>query len=170
MCLECGAKYCDCEASDTAAPGAGDRWRWTAAAMATTTTLAAPAPTPTAGGARGTAATLRELQALTPKQLRETIAQIYDSKVKFDAKCADAHLPRETMEQHMYTFLNQRYGLKPLIIEHASAIIKAVNAHGAADNDVAVFGKVLRNEVDEEFHRVQEQLKETVARDSWIFM
>ena len=71
MCLECGAKYCDCEASDAAAPGAGDRWRWTAAAMATTTTLAAPAPTPTAGGARGTAATLRELQALTPKQLRE---------------------------------------------------------------------------------------------------
>ena len=74
MCLECGAKYCDCEASDTAAPGAGDRWRWTAAAMATTTTLAAPAPTaptPAAGGARGAAATLRELQALTPKQLRE---------------------------------------------------------------------------------------------------
>ena len=59
MCLECGAKYCDCEASDTAAPATGDRWRWTAAAMATTTTLAAPAPTPTAGGARGTAATGR---------------------------------------------------------------------------------------------------------------
>ena len=26
-----------------------------------------------------------------------------------------------------YTYLNQRYGLKSLIIEHASAIIKALN-------------------------------------------
>eukprot|EP00935_MAST-01C_sp_MAST-1C-sp1_P000777 g777.t1 len=62
----------------------------------------------------------------------------------------------------MYTYLNQRYGLKALIVEHASAIIKAVNKCSAQDNDVAVFGKILRNEVDEEFRFVQQQLKQTV--------
>lgn len=31
------------------------------------------------------------------------------------------------------------------------------------DNDVAVFGKILHNEIDEEFRYVQKQLKETVA-------
>ena len=67
------------------------------------------------------------------------------------------------MEQHMYTFLNQRYGLKSLIIEHASAVIKAVNKYHEIDNDVAVFGKILRNEVDEEFRFVQKQLKDTVV-------
>jgi hypothetical protein len=96
------------------------------------------------------------------KQLKDHVDGIYTSKLKFDQKCSAAHLPRETLEQHMYTYLNQRYGLKALIVEHASAIIKAVNKCSAQDNDVAVFGKILRNEVDEEFRFVQQQLKQTV--------
>lgn len=114
-----------------------------------------------AGGAAPAAGlTVRNL---TLKQLKETIEAIYQSKLKFDQKCADAHLPRETMEQHMYTYLNQRYGLKSLIIEYASSIIRAVNKYQATDNDVAVFGRILRNEIDEEFRYVQRQLKHTVA-------
>merc|ERR1719238_136586 len=66
------------------------------------------------------------------------------------------------MEQHMYTYLNQRYGLKHLILEWATAIIQGVKKYTADDNDVAVFGKILRNEIDEEFRFVQRQLAETV--------
>jgi len=103
-------------------------------------------------------------RVLSLKQLKEQfVSLIYDSKMKFDRKCKDAHLPRETMEMHMYTFLNQRYGLKSLIVEHASAIIQAVNKYSTIDNDVLVFGKVIRNEIDEEFRFVQKQLKETVV-------
>jgi len=105
-----------------------------------------------------------KIRVLSLKQLKENfIDLIYQSKLAFDKKCAANHLPRETMEQHMYTFLNQRYGLKSLIIEHASAVIKGINRYSDDDNDVAVFGKVLRNEIDEEFCLVQKQLKETVV-------
>jgi hypothetical protein len=48
------------------------------------------------------------------------------------------------MEQHLYTWLNQRYGLRALIIEHASAIIRATNKFAEADSDVAVFLRILR--------------------------
>ena len=41
----------------------------------------------------------------------------------------------------MYTFLNQKYGLKNLIIEWASAIINGIKKYSVEDNDVAVFGK-----------------------------
>ena len=103
-------------------------------------------------------------RVLSLKQLKEQfISLIYDSKMKFDRKCKDAHLPRETMEMHMYTFLNQRYGLKSLIVEHASAIIQAVTKYSTIDNDTLVFGKIIRNEIDEEFRFVQKQLKETVV-------
>lgn len=54
----------------------------------------------------------------------------------------------------MYTFLNQKYGLKSLILEWASCIINALKKYGNDDNDVAVFGKILRNECDEEFRFV----------------
>jgi hypothetical protein len=107
-------------------------------------------------------AAVAPVRNISLKQLKDHIEGIYTSKLKFDQKCSAAHLPRETLEQHMYTYLNQRYGLKALIVEHASAIIKAVNKCSAQDNDVAVFGKILRNEVDEEFRFVQQQLKQTV--------
>ena len=55
------------------------------------------------------------VRALTLKQLKDMIEEIYTSKSKYDQKYADAKLPRETMEQHMYTYLNQKYGLKVLI-------------------------------------------------------
>eukprot|EP00658_Telonema_sp_P-2_P031813 TRINITY_DN23726_c0_g1_i9.p1 TRINITY_DN23726_c0_g1~~TRINITY_DN23726_c0_g1_i9.p1 ORF type:complete len:153 (-),score=59.30 TRINITY_DN23726_c0_g1_i9:187-645(-) len=66
------------------------------------------------------------------------------------------------MEQHMYTHLNQKYGLKHIILEWATAVIQGIKKFSPEDNDVAVFGKILRNEVDEEFRFVQRQLKETV--------
>jgi len=100
---------------------------------------------------------------LSQRQLNDFIAELYSSKEKFDAKCREAKLPRETMEQHLYTYLNQKYGLKSLIIEWASAVMAAVKKFADEDNDVAVFGKILRNEIDEEFRIVQKQLKDTVA-------
>ncbi len=55
-----------------------------------------------------------------------------------------AAVPCPQMEQHLYTYLNQKYGLKSLIVEHASCIIRAANTYADADNDVAVFVKILR--------------------------
>merc|ERR1719183_1068100 len=100
---------------------------------------------------------------LTHRQLQDFCSTINASKEKYDTKCREAKLPRETMEQHLYTYLNQKYGLKSLIIEWASAVMAAVKKYADEDNDVAVFGKILRNEIDEEFRIVQKQLKDTVA-------
>ena len=102
-------------------------------------------------------------KTLTLKQLKDFIEEIYESKSKFDQKSAENKLPRETLEQHMYTFLNQKYGLKSLIIEWATSIINGIRKFSQDDNDVAVFGKILRNECDEEFRFVQAQVKNTIS-------
>ncbi|KAL9655035.1 hypothetical protein ABK040_008818 [Willaertia magna] len=104
-----------------------------------------------------------KMKPLSLKQLKEIIDEIYSSKVKFDQKCRESNLPRETMEQHLYTFLNQKYGLKPLIYDWATTITHALKKFAKEDNDVNTFGKILRNEIDEEFRLVQKQLKQTVA-------
>lgn len=54
------------------------------------------------------------------------------------------------MEQHLYTFLNQKYGLKALVVEWASAVIAAIKQFSSEDSDIAVLGKILRNECDED--------------------
>lgn len=83
--------------------------------------------------------------------------------MKYDQKCEESKLPRETMEQFMYTYLNQRYGLKSLIIEWVAAIIGGIKRYLKEDHDVALFGKILKNECDEEFRYIQLHVKETLS-------
>jgi hypothetical protein len=101
-------------------------------------------------------------KVLTLRQLKDLINDIYQQKTKFDQKCEDSKLPRETMEQFMYTYLNQRYGLKNLIIDWAAGIINGIKSFQREDHDVALFGKILRSECDEEFRYIQQTVKETV--------
>jgi hypothetical protein len=79
---------------------------------------------------------------LTAKMLKEIIDEIYESKVTFDKRCYENKMPRETMEQHMYTYLNHKYGLKNLIIEWATSIINGIKTYSAEDSDICLFGKV----------------------------
>jgi hypothetical protein len=63
----------------------------------------------------------------------------------------------------MYTYLNQKYGLKNLIIEWAAAIINGIKTYLREDHDVALFGKILKNECDEEFRFIQMHVKDTLV-------
>ncbi|CAK4066971.1 unnamed protein product, partial [Aphanomyces euteiches] len=100
---------------------------------------------------------------LTLKQLKDLIEAIYASKRKYDQMNIEAKAPRETMEQHMYTYLNQRFGLHALIVEYASAIMKGCARYSSVDCDVATFLHILRNELDEGYLRLKLKLEETVV-------
>ena len=62
----------------------------------------------------------------------------------------------------MYTYLNQKYGLKPLIVEWAAAIINAVKTYIKEEHEVALFAKILKNECDEDFRFIQTHVKDTL--------
>jgi len=102
------------------------------------------------------------MRNLSLKQIKDIINDIYAQKVKYDQKCEENKLPRETMEQYMYTYLNQRYGLKNLIIEWAASIINSIKKYSKEDHTVSLFGKILRNEWDEEFRFIQMHVQETL--------
>jgi hypothetical protein len=102
------------------------------------------------------------VRVLTKHMLLEIINEIYSSKIAYDKKCYESKLPRETMEQHMYTYLNQKYGLKTLIIEWAASIINGIKMYSSEDSDVLLFGKILRNEIEEESISVISKLKLTI--------
>jgi hypothetical protein len=102
-------------------------------------------------------------RVLTIKMMRDIINEIYASKVDFDKKCLENKMPRETMEQHMYTYLNQKYGLKNLIIEWATSIINGIKMYSSEDSDICLFGKILRNELEEDSRLVLQRLKTTIS-------
>jgi hypothetical protein len=49
----------------------------------------------------------------------------------------------------MYTYLNQRYGLKKLTLAHAQSIVRAVKQYGDNDFDTLLFGKLLKGSIPE---------------------
>ncbi len=58
-------------------------------------------------------------KVVTKKIIREMIDDICESKIHFDKRCIENKMPKETMEQYMYTYLNQKYGLKVSKLEES---------------------------------------------------
>lgn len=63
----------------------------------------------------------------------------------------------------MYTYLNQKYGLKSLTVEWAASIINALKNNIPIDHEVKLFAKILKNECDEEFRQIQMHVKNTLV-------
>jgi hypothetical protein len=59
-------------------------------------------------------------------------------------RLAAAGQVRETLEAHLYAFLTQRFGLRPLIRGALAGLLAALGRHAAADAEADLFGRVLR--------------------------
>lgn len=101
-------------------------------------------------------------KVLTKKMLLDLINEIFQSKTQFDKTTIENKMPKETMEQHMYTYLNYKYGLRNLIIEWAVSIINGIKTFSKEDSQILLFGKILKNEIEEEFRFTFEKLKKTI--------
>ena len=99
---------------------------------------------------------------MTIRQLLETINDIYNSKLENDRKLSQNHQQKLTMEQFLYQYLNNKYGLKNLVIEYASSIIQGIKEFSKKNSEVLLFGKILRNEIEEQEILIIAKLKETV--------
>ena len=100
---------------------------------------------------------------LSLKMLKDIMNEMYNSKAFYDKKCDINKVAKETLEQHMYTFLNNKYGLKNLVIDWASAIIKAIKFYSNEDSEIKLFGKILRNEQEENSRLILTKLKDNIA-------
>ena len=88
--------------------------------------------------------------------------ELYTSKANYDMKCMEFKLPKETLEEHMYTFLNKKYGLKKLIIAWARNIINGIKYYSKKDSFVLLFGKIMRNEQEEEARFIIQKVEENI--------
>ncbi|CAK58334.1 unnamed protein product (macronuclear) [Paramecium tetraurelia] len=112
----------------------------------------------------------QSFRPLTLKQLKEIIQDIYESKQKHDIRQYENRLPLETIEQHMYTYLYYKYGLRNLALEWVACIINAIQRYVTEDNDVAVFGLMLKNNLDEDFRLLQSTRKQKIEHILYIIL
>jgi hypothetical protein len=98
-------------------------------------------------------------RVFTIKMMKEIISNIYTSKISFDKKCLINKQPKQTMEEYMYTYLNQKYGLKNMVIEWATNIINGIRTFSNEDTEISLFGKILQNELEENCRLLINNLK-----------
>jgi Ca2+-binding EF-hand superfamily protein len=96
------------------------------------------------------------------RQLLEIINDIYNSKLENDKKLVNNRQQKLTMEQFLYHYLNNKYGLKNLVIEYASCIIQGIKDFSKKNSEILLFGKILRNEIEEQEILIISKLKETI--------
>lgn len=66
------------------------------------------------------------------------------------------------MEQYLITYLQKKYGLKSIVLEHSKAIAKAINHYSEGDQLVHLFSLVLKHQVDEDFMHMQQQMQHCI--------
>jgi len=66
------------------------------------------------------------------------------------------------MEEYMYTYLNQKYGLKNMVIEWATNIINGIRTFSKEDTEISLFGKILQNELEENCKLLIDNIKQNV--------
>jgi hypothetical protein len=102
-------------------------------------------------------------KTVTLHQLEEFISELYSAKKKHDQVCTDKEQAQETLEQFMYTFLNNKYGLKTLVVEWMIALINAVKIYKEESHKVFMFAQILKNRCEEDFVGAQAQVADTIT-------
>lgn len=107
-------------------------------------------------------------RTLSKESMMEIINEIYKSKTYCDEKNLQSNLPIETMEQHMYHYLNNKYGLKNITVEMAAKIIEGIKNYSKTNSEICMFGMILRNEIEENSISIADQIK-LILNESLIF-
>jgi hypothetical protein len=97
------------------------------------------------------------------KQLKQCIRDIYISKDIYDTQC-DRHLKeKETLEEHLWRYFTQHFGVEKLIHYQYDCLTEATRHFQAIDVDVALFVSVLHREVEAEHVHIHADFRDYVS-------
>ena len=101
-------------------------------------------------------------RVFTIKMMKKFIKNLYKGKTEFDLNCEKNCISRPNMEEYLYIYLNNKYGLKKLIIEWVTNILNGLEIFSKIDSEIFLFGKILKNQIEENFRFFYDKLKNNI--------
>jgi len=95
-------------------------------------------------------------KSYTARQLNEIIYDIMINKKKINSKKSIKPL---TMEEFIFDFYKQKYGLNDLAIAEINLLIKYINQLYMQSTEINIFKKILASEIDEKFYWLAQKMK-----------
>ena len=99
-------------------------------------------------------------QQLPKQELKELISFIYTSKSKQDLSLGDSG-SKETITQHMFNCLAEKFKSRARSIQKVSEIVNSIKKY-LDDVDVLLFAKILKQDCDENYRFLHDQVRETI--------
>lgn len=100
------------------------------------------------------------LKGYTKRQINDLILDIMTQKKVHDEKCIRTKQPITTIENFLFVYFSSKYGLKDMIMVEVSSIIDRINSFAESSVEVEIFRRIIRNEVDEKFYWMVQNLKQ----------
>ena len=101
-------------------------------------------------------------RVFTIKMMKKFIKNLYKGKTDFDLNCENNCISKPNMEEYLYIYLNNKYGLKKIIIEWVSNILNGLEIFSKFDSEIFLFEKILKNEIEENFRFFYDKLKNNI--------
>ena len=97
--------------------------------------------------------------SFTKAQLKTFIEEIYNKKKIYDKNCLLNEEAIETVEQFVFFYLKKKYKLNSVVVERVFGLIEGIRVFSPKDAEIALFGLIMRNEIDENFKETLLQAK-----------
>ena len=101
-----------------------------------------------------------DVRLISLQQCREVMTGVYEAREKLSRKVK----LEDTLEYQVYRLFGKKYGLRALVIKHASAFLSSVRYYATHDIDTAVFLAAFRNQIEEDFVHRHDDLRSSVVR------
>lgn len=100
------------------------------------------------------------LKGYNKRQINDLIFDIMTQKKAHDEKCNRTKQPILTIENFLFIYFSTKYGLKDMIMVEVTSTIDRINSFAENSSEVEVFRRIIRNEVDEKFYWMIQNLKQ----------
>lgn len=104
------------------------------------------------------------LKGYTLRKMNDLIYDIMQNKRAYDKRSQTQKIPSETMENFLFIYFSQKYGLKDLVMIEVTSVIDRIKTFAEKSTEIEVFKKILKNEVDEKFYWFLQNTKESLKK------
>jgi hypothetical protein len=100
------------------------------------------------------------LKGYNMNKITGLIYDIMSQKALYDQKCIEKRQCLITVENYLFIYFSKKYGLKDLVMVEVSSVIERINSFADRSQEVEVFRKIVKNEVDEKFYWLLQTIKQ----------
>lgn len=102
------------------------------------------------------------MKAYSKKQVKALVHDIMTTKAAFDEKAESSDGLPQLLEEFLYVYFKQKYGIKDLILVEMTSLMEQIKYVSPKSAEVRAFKGMLKNEIDEKFYWLLQEIKKNM--------